>query len=141
MLTLFGLYAILTLVIGSLFDHGGVAQLGECLTGSQKVEGSSPFVSTKREGTLSQRSFFDDFGKDNFERKLYMLFPCQRFMIGQCKQEGDAYTFNCKCADFKATLTVKDNKELPMGARVQIVKEICAKKCPAIKRDNEKKAN
>ncbi|MBR5485424.1 MAG: hypothetical protein IKV41_02815 [Oscillospiraceae bacterium] len=71
-----------------------------------------------------------------------MLYPCQRFMIGQAKQEGATCTFRCKCADFEATLTAKDgnNKEIPMGARVQIVKEICAKKCPAIKRE-DKKAN
>ena len=27
--------------------HGGIAQLGECLTGSQEVTGSSPVISTK----------------------------------------------------------------------------------------------
>ena len=27
--------------------YGGIAQLGECLTGSQKVTGSSPVISTK----------------------------------------------------------------------------------------------
>ena len=26
--------------------HGGIAQLGECLTGSQEVTGSSPVIST-----------------------------------------------------------------------------------------------
>lgn len=27
--------------------YGGIAQLGECLTGSQKVTGSSPVISTR----------------------------------------------------------------------------------------------
>ena len=29
------------------YSNGDVAQLGECLDGIQKVEGSNPFVSTK----------------------------------------------------------------------------------------------
>ncbi len=31
----------------SFFTHGGIAQLGERLTGSQEVSGSIPLISTK----------------------------------------------------------------------------------------------
>ncbi len=39
----------------NIHTFGGVAQLGERLTGSQKVMGSSPTISTKKPPTLSGR--------------------------------------------------------------------------------------
>ena len=38
----------------STSSHGGVAQLGERLTGSQEVRGSNPLISTIADGRLAQ---------------------------------------------------------------------------------------
>ncbi len=40
-----------------IVQYGGVAQLGERLTGSQKVIGSTPTVSTKKSEVIKPRTF------------------------------------------------------------------------------------
>ena len=42
-----------------MFQFGGIAQLGERLTGSQEVSGSIPLISTKKERQLTLSLFFN----------------------------------------------------------------------------------
>ena len=42
-----------------MFRFGGIAQLGERLTGSQEVSGSIPLISTKKERQLTLSLFFN----------------------------------------------------------------------------------
>lgn len=65
------------------------------------------------------------------------MYPCQRVMISKVKKENDTYTFHCKCVDVTLEISVKDNKEFPVPAQVRVIKEICEKRCPAIKKQDE----
>lgn len=67
--------------------HGGIAQLGECLTGSQKVVGSSPIVSIIHTAKLIHRTC----------SSLYKLFLLEVFTTFMTANQSSP--FDC-CSSF-----------------------------------------
>ena len=79
MLTIYHISVNIILALIKYVEYGGIAQLGERLTGSQEVSGSIPLISTKKACFLVKTSLF------TFIRCFGMPMPSYSLpLIGQC---------------------------------------------------------